>query len=82
MTNFEEYSVIQRQPGFRSLYHFVVDFLKQMREKRESLERKRQEELARNPPQAKSEEPVVPFADRPNSGYTPGRMLSYANPYK
>ena len=66
------YSVIRDQPNYAGLYLFVVDFLEKMAARRKQLRDSK-------PPtqETMKDEEVQPFADRPNSGYTPGRMMSY-----
>lgn len=66
------YSEITAMPNYAGLYAFVVDFLEKMAARRRQMR-------AENPPKEKqkADEEVQPFAERPNSGYTPGRMMSY-----
>jgi len=58
-----------------SLYLHVTEFLEKMREDRLEAQKKEMLEKQQNP--KPKEEKVLPFADRVNSGFTPGRMSAY-----
>mmetsp|Transcript_8755 Transcript_8755/g.20364 ORF Transcript_8755/g.20364 Transcript_8755/m.20364 type:complete len:309 (-) Transcript_8755:198-1124(-) len=76
LVRFDAYQSIRAEPTFQSLYGYVVDFLREMQEERKKLAlTERQRKAAEPPPPPKA--PVEPFADRINSGYTPGRMAAY-----
>mmetsp|Transcript_16484 Transcript_16484/g.18638 ORF Transcript_16484/g.18638 Transcript_16484/m.18638 type:complete len:310 (+) Transcript_16484:64-993(+) len=65
------YSMVTSEPGYKGLYDFVVRFLEDMARRRKA------KRASMPPPEPEKKENVVPFADRPNSGFTSGRMMSY-----
>lgn len=67
-----DYSEIRSCPDYKGLYPFVVDFLQKMSKRRKALT-----EQTREQNEVEEQKDCVPFEDRPNSGYTPGRMMSY-----
>mmetsp|Transcript_20239 Transcript_20239/g.39696 ORF Transcript_20239/g.39696 Transcript_20239/m.39696 type:complete len:309 (-) Transcript_20239:1243-2169(-) len=67
------YCEVTADPGYKSLYYYIERTLRDLRNKeREEQKAKLEAEAAKS--KEKEDVKIIPFADRPNSGYTPGRL--------